>query len=92
MSKLSAAAAASCFALGLSLSAHAQTAATGTASGYKGDDISVGTYGAGTSSPTTVGVTGGAEATAADGGTATSDSTGRRINILNMFVVVIDSH
>ncbi|MDP2008824.1 MAG: hypothetical protein Q8K11_01485 [Phenylobacterium sp.] len=81
MRNLKTATAASLAALALSCagysSALAQTSSTGTSTNVTGRDIAVGTYGSGETSPTGLGVTGGGYATAADGGTAATDSSAK---------------
>lgn len=55
----------------------AQTTAGSASSTPTTGDVSAGTYGSGTSDANSVGVSGGGNATAADGGTAQTDSTAR---------------
>jgi hypothetical protein len=54
--------------------ASAQTTAGSQSSTPTTGDVSAGTYGSGTTDANSVGVSGGGNATAADGGTATTDS------------------
>jgi hypothetical protein len=64
-------------ALVMSGAASAQQTAGSTASTPTTGDVYASTRGSGTSTPDSVEVSGGGEATAANGGTATSDSTAR---------------
>ncbi|WP_125445795.1 MULTISPECIES: hypothetical protein [Sphingobium] len=70
----------SAFLIGTSLlvsatAASSQTTTAGSQSSTPSTgDVSAGTYGSGSTDPNSVGVSGGGNATAADGGTATTDS------------------
>jgi hypothetical protein len=55
----------------------AQNSAGSSAATPNTGDVSASTWGSGTSTPDSVGVSGGGDATAANGGTATSDSTAK---------------
>lgn len=55
----------------------AQEISGGTAGGVQGKDVSASTYGAGKTDGQSIGIQGGGAATAADGGTASSDSSAK---------------
>ena len=61
-------------ALMFSSASYAQQTAQSASETPTGNDVSAGTYGSGTSTPDSVEVSGGGTATAANGGTATTDS------------------